>query len=392
MGLILVFDMDQTILDSSDRYLFERPATPEAHVILKEKIRQGLNWNVVNIMKRAAKLRPDKVSAICLLTNNSSTILVSAVDEVLHEETGSKGKYKTYRGNANDRTMPDKPYFFDSIMMRQHSSRPKTIDNNPPKRLLDIINMMKFLDVKDTGSEVMKDIYFFDDIGSHALRAEFNFMSDGKYKDHYIQITPPYRKDTDDTTDYNPILHTLANLDKEQPVLPPIAKPLRSGPVITRYTIPKQYPAVGQYPTVGQYPAVGQYPTVGKYPVVEKYQPLGKYPVVEPYHTAPPPLRKAQSFQNMSTSAGPTIYSPSSIGSNLRVPPEGQTIHKKPTVSRSSLMNAFKPPLNAIKTVNKKGGSRKTRKRGGSRKNLRLTTRKQKFRHSFRQNVVSSFC
>jgi len=96
MGLILVFDMDQTILDSSDPYLFERPPTPEAHIILKEKIRLALNWNVVNLMKRAAKLRPSgQVSAICLLTNNSSTILVSAVDEVLFEETGSKGKYKT---------------------------------------------------------------------------------------------------------------------------------------------------------------------------------------------------------------------------------------------------------------------------------------------------------
>ena len=353
MGLILVFDMDQTILDSSDRYLFERPATPEAHVILKEKIRQALNWNVVNIIKRAAKLRPDKVSAICLLTNNSSTILVSAVDEVLYEESGSKGKYKTYTGNANDRTMPDKPYFFDSIMMRQHSSRPKTIDNNPPKRLMDIVNMMKFLDVKDAGIETMRDIYFFDDIGSHALRGEFNFMSSGKYKDHYIQITPPYRADTDDTTDYNPILHALANLDKEQPVLPPLPKPLRKGPVITHYTIPRQYPSVGQYPTLG------------KYPTVEKYQPIGKYPTVEPYQPGPPPLRKSQSFQTMGTSAGPIVYSPPPIKPNLREPQE-QTIHKKPTVSRSSLMNAFRPP-------NSKGGSRKTRKRHRAR---RFTRRK----------------
>ena len=347
--------MDQTILDSSDPYLFKIPNGPEEYTVLKERIRQGLNWNIINIIKRAVKLRPSgKVTAICLLTNNSSTILVSAVDEVLYDETGSKGKYKSYKGNANDRTMPDKPYFFDSIMMRQHSSRPRTIDNNPPKRLVDIITMMKFLGVKDTGIETMKDIYFFDDIGSHALRGEFNFMSEGKYKDHYIQITPPYSRDIDDTTDYNPILHALANLDNEQPTLSPIPKSLRRGPVITHYTIPRQYPTV------------------------EKYQPTAKYPVVEKYQAQPPPLRKPQSFQSMATSAGPILYNTSSIEPNLRVPPQEKTIHKKPNISRPPLMNAFKPPSSAAKTVNKKGGSRKTRRkqrnRGG--KNRRLSRRK----------------
>lgn len=345
MGLVLVFDMDQTILDSSDPYLFERPNTPEAHVILKEKIRQGLNWNVVNIIKRAAKLRPDKVSAICLLTNNSSTILVSAVDEVLYEETGSKGKYKTYRGNANDRTMPDKPYFFDSIMMRQHSSRPKTIDNNPPKRLLDVLNMLEFIGIK-AGPDSIKDVFFFDDIGTHALRPEFNFMSDGKYKDHYIQITPPYRTDIIDKTDYNPILHTLANLDKEQPTLPPLPKSFRRGPVITYYRLPKTSP--------------------------------GKLPSY-----SPPPLTAYRGRSNTRVN-----------NNNLTLPPplQEQSVRKKPSFARASLIDAFNPP-------NGRGGSRKTRKRdnrrnsqGCSRKNLRIITRNQKFRNSFRQNIVSSFC
>lgn len=334
MGLVLVFDMDQTILDSSDPYLFERPNTPEAHVILKEKIRQGLNWNVVNIIKRASKLRPDKVSAIYLLTNNSSTILVSAVDEVLYEETGSKGKYKTYRGNANDRTMPDKPYFFDSIMMRQHSSRPKTIDNNPPKRLVDVLNMLHFIGIK-AGPDTIKDVFFFDDIGTHALRPEFNFMSDGKYKDHYIQITPPYRTDLTDRTDYNPILHALANLDKGQPTLPPLPKSFRRGPSITYYKIPR---------TTAPLPSAG-----------------------------PPPPTPYRDRSNAKVNAN-------NLG--LPPPPQEQSVHKKPTLARASLMNAFKPP-------NPKGGSRKTRKRNGC---SRFTRRKQKFRHSFRQNIVSSFC
>jgi hypothetical protein len=348
MGLILVFDMDQTILDSSNPELFDKPYSPQGHLYLKKIIKEGLNWNIVNILKRAAKLRPSgKVTAICLLTNNSNATLVSAVDEVLYDETASKGKYKSYSTNVNDKTMPDKPYFFDSIMMRQHSSRPKTIDNNPPKRLVDILHMLAFLGISDPGAEAMKDIYFFDDIGSHALRAEFNFMSSGKYKDHYIQITPPYRTGINDTTDYNPILHSLANLDKEQPTLPPIEKPLRSGPVITKFTIPKQYPTVEPYQPTGKYPTISKYPTV------------------EPYNAQPPPLKRAQSFQTV----GPSVYKPS----NVRLPQE-QTIHKKPTVPRASLMNAFKPPSSAATGGSRTRASRKTRARHGRR---RLTRRRK---------------
>jgi len=330
--------MDQTILDSSDPYLFERPAGPEALVILKRKIKESLNWNVVNIIKRAAKLRPDKVSAICLLTNNSSHILVSAVDEVLYEETSSKGKFKTYRENADDKGMPprDKPYFFDSIMMRNHSSRTKTIDNNPPKSIIDIINMMYLLGLRGLEFEnLMKDTYFFDDIGTHNLRQEFNFMSDGKYKDHYIQITPPYNKLLQDKTDYRPILHALAALDKEQPELP-LVTPLRRGPSITYYRIPR---------TSAPLPSAG-----------------------------PPPPTPYRNRSNTRVNEN-----------NLQLPPppQEQSVHKKPTIGRTSLMGAFS-----------RGGtkSRKTRKGGGCRKNLRLSTRKQKFRHSFRQNIISSFC
>lgn len=312
MGLVLVFDMDQTILDSSDPYLFQKPSTPEAHVILKQKIKDGLNWNVVNLIKRAAKLRPSgNVTAICLLTNNSSTILVSAVDEVLYEETGSKGKYKAYPGNANDKTMPDKPYFFDSIMMRQHSSRPKTVDDNPPKRLEDITKMMDFMGIKAD----LDTIYFFDDIGSHVLRGEFNTLSDGKYTDHYIQITPPYHKSTLDRTNYAPILHALSNLDKQQPQLPALPAPLRRGPVITYYRVPKQPNLRNVY---------------------------GKLPSAVPL--PPTPYRPRSNAR----------VNPNNLG--LPPPEQEQLFRKGPTLKRESLMGAFEPPAN-------KGGSRKTRTR-----------------------------
>jgi hypothetical protein len=337
MGLVLVFDMDQTILDSSDPYLFERPPTPEAKVILKRKIREALNWNVVNIMKRAVALRPSgQVSAICLLTNNSSTILVSAVDEVLLEEIGSRGKYKTTRRDSDDKDMPDKAYFFDSIMMRQHTSRPKTVDDNPPKRFVDIIKMLSFIGIYDMGIENMKDVYFFDDIGTHDLRSEFNFMSQGKYKDHYIHITPPYNKLFQDRTDYRSILQALSAIDGQPPELPMMSYQIPRSSQIPPRSVPYNY---------GKPNATGRLPSAGP-PTATPYRPRSN-----------------------------TRVNANNLG--LPPPPQEQSLHKRSTISRPSLMGAFAPPSN-------KGGSRKTRKRrrdrrypqGSRSKNLRLSRRK----------------
>lgn len=204
--------MDQTILDSSDPYLFDNPATPEDMLLLKRRIKAAFNWNVVNIMKRAAALRPDKVSGIYMLTNNSSRSFVSAVDEALLEEIGSKGKFRTFKPDLESGQMPNKPYFFDYIMTRYHYSRPRDTDDSPPKRMIDILNIMKYTGL-DGNMESVKDIYFFDDIANHNLKAEFNFLSDGKYSNHYIHINPPYSKYVRDRTQYDSILRALSDLD-----------------------------------------------------------------------------------------------------------------------------------------------------------------------------------
>lgn len=319
MGLILVFDMDQTILDSSDPYLFERPNTPEAHIILKQKIRDGLNWNVVNILRRAANLRPSgKVTAICLLTNNSSEILVSAVDEVLYEETGnSRGRYKTYELDGDDRTMPEKPYFFDSIMMRQHSFRKKTVDDNPPKRIIDIWNMMYFLGIEGN-MENMKDIYFFDDIGTHVLRNELNSLADGKYSDHYIQINPPFRSSLPDRTNYDSILRALSLLDGQ--------------PFTKSRTVIQSPPSINLRQT-------------------------RKLP------SAPPPLNLTATGRPRSNAK----VNENNLG--LPPPPQEQSVRAKGTMKRPSLLGAFST----------KGGSRykKSRKsRHLQRKGARRATKK----------------
>jgi hypothetical protein len=320
MGLILVFDMDQTILDSSDPYLFNRPPTPEARVILKGKIREALNWNVVNIMKRAAALRPGGVAAICLLTNNSSEILVSAVDEVLHEDIGSTGKYRTYK-NESAKSMPDKPYFFDAIMMRQHPSR-EQIDN-PPKRLQDIQIMLEPMGLWKTPiSSIFKDIFFFDDIGDHALYSDFQMRIGGQYKNNYIQIVPPFNKYIVDTTDYSSILTALNKLDGEPAELPP---PPRAPPVRTAAlpSAPPRQPMFKRYNTPNN---------------------QGKLPSAAPL---PPTPYRARSNARVNEN---------NLG--LPPPPQEQSIRKKSTLARPSLLGAFAPPSSAAT-----GGSRKTRSR-----------------------------
>jgi hypothetical protein len=55
MGLILVFDMDQTILDSSDPSLYDDIDTPEKIAALESKIVKSLNINVLRKFKELEK-------------------------------------------------------------------------------------------------------------------------------------------------------------------------------------------------------------------------------------------------------------------------------------------------------------------------------------------------
>jgi len=313
MGLILVFDLDQTISDSSLPGLFTVPTNSKESDKLRALIKTTLNMNIVNLLKRAAPLRSTGgVSAICLLTNNSSPTFVSMVDSLLQELCGSTGKYKTYKGNINANAMPIKPYFFDSIFMRAHSTREKI--TSPPKSLEDVSNMMKFLKLYGSISDIIKNTYFFDDVGSHVMRQEFNFMEGGKYRDHYIQITPRYSIHTDDKTNYLPVLKALSALDgmpAELPALPPV---------------------------------VHSMPVRGSMPVTLSGLSMG---IPGPTHLSPHPYP-------IKTQRWPSVVTNLSGQANS----QQTTVYRKPN-SRPSLANAFKKP----------GGSRK--KRHGHTRKLR---------------------
>jgi hypothetical protein len=214
MGLILVFDLDQTIIDSQ-QYFFQRPETYESINTLKDEILTGgyLNPTIIDILKRASKLRDEdvtnpmdkKVTAIFLLTNNSDPIYVAAVDSAIHELCNSTGKYYT-EANIDPDThfMPKKPYFFDSIMMRGHSKR---VGSDPSKSLNDVYVMLRYLEIKK--KPVLGSIYFFDDI-YHEMDRQLNAFG---FPDHSIKITPAFRRGETDLTNYKPILDRLSKLE-----------------------------------------------------------------------------------------------------------------------------------------------------------------------------------
>jgi len=229
MGLVLVFDLDQTIIDSSDPFLFNRPNTPDGIRELRFRARQLLNGKLLSdVIKRAARLRGvkdasgnDILSGIFLLTNNSSKIMVSGVDSVIRDEVairnpgGSVGKYKTMENIDPDiQGMPDQPYFFDSILMREHRTRtpgtPGVDPHNPVKNLDDVKRMLAYIGVNLSDEELRQNTFFFDDMDHPGMTLGEN----------YIKIVPPYTSYMRDDTNYQPVLRRLSELDGE-PMIPP---------------------------------------------------------------------------------------------------------------------------------------------------------------------------
>lgn len=223
MGIILVFDLDQTIVDTEtilrnngNSSIFF-PQSPQALQRLKQEIEAALNPTILTILKEASFQRYTLVDAILLLTNNSSKPYVAAVDSVLYSLCGNYGKYQTNNindENINSRTMPTQRYFFDEIMMRHHKTRlPDGIsertaiqyrfETDLTKSLKDVKKMMEYLDIEykgDSAKYYKENTYFFDD-NPHIIDEEI---------DNSIRITPPFRIGREDRTDYSRILNRLS--------------------------------------------------------------------------------------------------------------------------------------------------------------------------------------
>ena len=188
-GLILVFDLDQTLIDSNSF----------AKIGNWNHIDKYLNMDLVNtILKPAVRLRENKagVDAIFLLSNNGSSDYVLRVIYSLSFILGVDN-------------------LFDYVMIRTHSSRPRS--ENPPKRLSDVKYMLEHaLTPIYYSDKVNQKIYIFDDYTKHQIRKELP-------DDHYIEIRGPdvdiagnnmgFITGKSDLSDYRKIKHVLDTLE-----------------------------------------------------------------------------------------------------------------------------------------------------------------------------------
>ena len=174
MGLILVFDLDQTLAHTTDLVYF--------------------NFNIVHILNYIVKkaLRGSVIDGIFLLTNNDNKGYVKLIDENLKTGLKSTGAFKGGEGYPAD------TYFFDYIMDYTHSRR----HANKTKSYADIKFMADVLGIRyNDDNELLRRTYFFDDL-EHDIKGE---MTAAGLPDHYIQITPPFEHKAEDVTNYEPV-------------------------------------------------------------------------------------------------------------------------------------------------------------------------------------------
>jgi hypothetical protein len=192
-GLILAFDLDQTLIDSDGTFeeLDADERKPVAEQRVWDIIHERLNMTLIKkVLVPAVTLRDSGtgIDAICLLTNNSSREYVANITLYLMNLLNSKGRFNTIQktpyGNSH---FPEAANVFDYVMVRQHGSRNRSA--NPPKSLKDIAYMATALGIpyRDT-ADLARRTFFFDDNTSHRIRQELSTFG---YPTHYTLIQGP---------------------------------------------------------------------------------------------------------------------------------------------------------------------------------------------------------
>jgi len=175
-GLILVFDLDETIVNTTKPLKF--------------------NPEILKILTVASSIRGQGVDAIFLLTNNGDDKYVDEINKGLARITDY-----------------DNDKFFDAVMTANHMFRTLE-DDYPIKHLQDIkILMSAARKPFRTNEDLMSRTYFFDD-QEHVIQHEMEDNFDGKYANHYIKITPGFTGKEDDITDYTAINSAIRNIQR----------------------------------------------------------------------------------------------------------------------------------------------------------------------------------
>lgn len=205
-GLVLVFDLDQTLIDTKSISKITRT---------DDIIKAALNRKIVNgILGPATAFRtsyPGSIDAILLLTNNRNAAYISKVCEIISQELGHTGSnFRNIQSIENSRFKYKVPLFFDYIMMRQNIHR-----QSDDKSLRDVRIMLNILKVND--DNLASRTYFFDDQEHGIMRSEIG-------DSHYIKITGPdvdpdhplfnfgFRQGKEDLTNYQGIDEELRRI------------------------------------------------------------------------------------------------------------------------------------------------------------------------------------
>ena len=238
-GLVLVFDLDQTLIDTEKDFngimssLEDKSLTVQQFIgAIHEKIDPLLNKRLIEeVLRPASELRKTgQVSAILMLSNNSRYSYAANVSYAIQQSLDNQSKF---HDESNNRFY----YFFDYIMIRTHPSRNRSqYPDNPPKSIKDVKNMLERLKLPTENLEGRT--YFFDDIGNHAIRADFK---NAGVEDHYIYIArgnPSNPKSSGfsagfpDNTEYGPVERALTEASaapNAAPTAAPNAAPNAAG-------------------------------------------------------------------------------------------------------------------------------------------------------------------
>ena len=211
MGLILGFDLDQTLIDTHSLL-----GTGYSWITdprdMSEEIRCALNYKLIDeVIIPALQVRTKGVDAILLLTNNSDDRFVFYVcveivkyllTKGLHEELINNSYRNEYFIDDRDRSksprlVPARPYYsggtnlmFDDIMTRNNEGE-RHPSNPNIKSIKDIETMIQRIKTRFPTSLISTDdllsrTYFFDDNMGHIIKTELDAVREGgKY--YFIQ-------------------------------------------------------------------------------------------------------------------------------------------------------------------------------------------------------------
>jgi hypothetical protein len=192
-GIILVFDMDQTLIHNKDNDINNTVFNP----------------NAIQFLKQA--FESPKLGAVLLLTNNRDHCFIIAVDYMLRQEIGPRRS--KVRNNF---------YTFDAIIDYDDTFRPpaeascRLLDKGD-KTLAQVNKMLERIGKPTADSH--RRVFFFDDLSSHTLCRQLS------PPENFINITPPFYigpKARTDTTDYSAAYAALGvpNTNYESPLTP----------------------------------------------------------------------------------------------------------------------------------------------------------------------------